>query len=184
MGHRLVPLLSLALVALVALAAEGCGKEIGDSCVIATDCSPNGDRICDTLSKDGYCTVQGCDYSTCPSEAACVRFFTGSFSNKTCDPAMPPDACSTSPTNCCSLDEICAVSGQCVPHASEVRYCMRKCNSDGDCRDGYECRDIAKMIADGGEPVPSPGQLIDGSGSTTQVVGRVQKFCAMRPAAP
>ena len=70
----------------VALLAAGCGDEIGDACIISSDCSPNADRTCDTSSQEGYCTIQGCDYSTCPEEAACIRFFTGSFSNLTCDP--------------------------------------------------------------------------------------------------
>ena len=66
------------IIALLALAV-GCGKEIGDECVVPSDCSPNGDRQCDLSSKSGYCTIQGCDYNTCPEEAACIRFFTGSF---------------------------------------------------------------------------------------------------------
>ncbi len=183
MGYRLVPLILLAIV------AGACGKEIGDSCVIATDCSPNGDRICDTLSKDGYCTVQGCDYSTCPGEAACIRFFTGTFSNKPCEPNKLPDACASDPTNCCSLDELCAISndmigGNCVPHSSEVRYCMRKCGSDGDCRDGYECRDLQKMKDHGGEPVLAPVTNSSGQLEPAPIDDTAPKFCAMAPSTP
>ena len=169
MGYRLVPLLLLAIV------AGACGKEIGDSCVISTDCDPNGGRICDALSKDGYCTIQGCDYSTCPDEATCVQFFTGSFSNKACNHAEQPDQCNPQTESCCSLDELCAVDDHCVPASSEVRFCMRKCNSDGDCRDGYECRDLQKMKDHGGEPVPAPGALVD---------DHSPKFCAMKPVTP
>jgi len=211
MGYRLVPLLLLVMV------AGACGKEVGDSCVIATDCSPNGDRICDTLSKEGYCTVRGCDYTTCPDEAVCVQFFTGSFANRSCDPvcdsvydpASPICQAPVAPNVQCSLDELCAISsdpddpqvaGKCVPRSSEVRYCMRKCNSDGDCRDGYECRDVAQMKTDGGEPALAPGQAIDPQGQVVDpnqtqkdadglpepkvVASHVQKFCAVAPATP
>ena len=159
MGYRLVPLL------LVVVLAGACGKEIGDACTIPSDCSPNGDRLCDPnpSSPGGYCTVMGCDVSTCPSEAACIRFFTGSFSNKTC--TNSPDEC--------SLDELCSLDQHCVPRSSEIRYCMRKCDSDGDCRDGYECRDIEKMIEHGGEPLLAPGVPID---------AHAPKFCAAKPA--
>lgn len=148
------------LVLVVVLAAIGCGKEIGDNCVIGSDCSANGDRLC-VDSKEGYCTIRGCDVTTCPEEAACIRFFTGSFTNLPCmDHAQ------------CSLDELCSLAGNCVPRSSEVRYCMRTCESDGDCRDGYECRDLAKMIEHGGEPVLARGVLIDDS---------APKFCAAAP---
>jgi hypothetical protein len=217
MAYRLVPLL------LVVVLAGACGKEIGDACAIASDCSPNGDRLCDPDSSSpvGYCTIMGCDYSTCPGEAACIRFFTGSFANRVCDPARLPNAlkapgemcmanaecsgnicnilpppqsgepppgmcapctqdqqcasfCNLATGNCdeCSLDETCALEGQCVPRSSEVRYCMRTCDSDGDCRDGYECRDLEKMKAHGGEPLLAPGVPID---------AHAPKFCAAKP---
>lgn len=205
MGYRLVPLLLLAIV------AGACGKEIGDSCNISTDCSPNGDRSCINPHPDpwnGYCTVQGCDVSTCPDEAACIQFFTGGFSNRSCDPVCDliynPDGpfcqAPVAPAVQCSLDEQCAISGQCVPRSSEVRYCMRKCNSDDDCRDGYECRDIDQMKTHGGEPVFAPGQVIDAQGQVVdpnQVVTNADgtktpkveashppKFCAWKPVVP
>jgi hypothetical protein len=154
------------VLVLVLTAAIGCGKEIGDACIVSSDCSPNGDRQCDISQKEGYCTIQGCDYATCPNEAACVRFFTGSFANKPCDHTTELD----NPT--CSLDELCSLRDECVPRSSEVRYCMRKCDSDGDCRSGYECRDLGKMIDHGGEPVLEPGRKIDNSSP---------KFCAIKP---
>jgi hypothetical protein len=147
----------------------GCGKEVGDACVVNADCSPNGDRIClaqDNSDKGGYCTVAGCDFSTCPEESVCVRFFNGNFSNKPC--VMPTD---------CSLDEICGLEGNCVPRSSEIRFCMRKCSGDGqgDCRDGYECRNKELMMEHGGEPV------LD-----TDIPDRdndnLPKFCAPAPA--
>ena len=83
--------------------------------------------------KEGYCTIQGCDYSTCPDEAACIRFFTGGVRESR--PA-------TKSTDDCSLDELCDLNKHCVPRSSEVRYCMKTCESNDDCRDGYECRDL------------------------------------------
>jgi len=151
----------------VVLLAIGCSKEIGDECVVSSDCSSSGDRFCDTSSRGGYCTIQGCDYNTCPDEAVCVRFFTGSFSNKPCDPTVPHDEAG------CTLDELCSLVGSCVPRSAEIRFCMRKCGSDGDCRDGYECRDIPDMIDHGGEPVLFPGTIVNES--------TAPKFCATAP---
>jgi hypothetical protein len=147
---------------LASLVLAGCGKEIGDACVVSSDCSPNGDRMCDISQKEGYCTVMGCDYSTCPEEAACIRFFTGSFANKTCENS--PDEC--------SLDELCDLNKHCVPESSEVRYCMKTCETSDDCRDGYECRTLELMKVHGGEPVLAPGQEVDAS---------APKFCAIAP---
>ena len=187
MANRPVLLL---LFGAVAGLVGACGKEIGDACSISTDCDPNGQRVCiDAVlqNNDGYCTIVGCDVGTCPDEAECVQFFTGDFSNKPCDPTRPasstmpdpmnpsgpmvPAAC-TAATNCCSLDELCSVAGHCVPRSSEVRYCMLRCGSDGDCRDGYECRDLAKMMAHGGQPVLKAPAVLDAS---------APKFCAKAP---
>ena len=165
------PLVLVLSFFVAALAAAGCGDEIGDECAISTDCSPSGERQCDTSSKGGYCTIQGCDFSTCPEEAACVRFFTGSFTNRPCDPALE-DRGGDNGQDRCSLDELCSLVGNCVPRSSEVRFCMRRCSSHGDCRDGYECRDLALMRAHGGQPVLEPGREIDES---------APKFCAIAP---
>jgi len=154
------------LIVLTLLVAA-CGKEIGDPCIVSSDCSTDGTRQCDSSSKEGYCTIRGCDYDTCPSEAACIRFFTGSFSNRTCDPTTEDRS-----TDNCSLDELCSIEGHCVPRSSEVRYCMRTCESNGDCRDGYECRDLDLMKSHGGEPVLAPGEIVDAS---------APKFCAIAP---
>jgi hypothetical protein len=103
----------------------------------------------------------GCDYSTCPEESACIRFFSGSFANKLCDEGEG-----------CSLDELCDLNNRCVPRTAETRYCMRTCDSNDDCRDGYECRDLDLMRKHGGEPVLAPGVEIDES---------APKFCAISP---
>jgi hypothetical protein len=143
---------------IVALLGVGCGSEIGDSCVISSDCDPNGQRYCDISSKEGYCTIQGCGFDTCPEESACIRFFTGNFENRPCES-----------TSQCTLDELCSLEGHCVPRSSEVRFCMRTCGGSGDCRDGYECRNLDLQIEHGGEPVLAPGVEIDSS---------APKFCA------
>lgn len=150
--------------------AGGCGKEIGDSCVSGIDCGGEGDRVCELASFEGYCTIPGCDYGTCPDEAVCIRFYTASFENEPCTPATE-DLPGAGGTDDCSLDEVCTLVGQCVPASSEVRYCMRSCSDNGDCRDGYECRDEALMRAHGGEPVPPPGQRL----------AEFDRFCAQAP---
>ena len=150
------------LLAMAFAASAGCGKEIGDACVVSSDCSPSGDRLCDPSQKEGYCTIMGCDYSTCPEEAVCIRFFTGGFTNRTCENSADE----------CSLDELCDIHKRCVPRSSEIRYCMKTCESNDDCRDGYECRDLTKMKSHGGEPILEPGTPIDES---------APKFCAVAP---
>jgi len=66
----------LALAALVASAsgAAGCAPQIGDGCGSSTNCSINGDRLCDTSQPGGVCTVFDCQADVCPDNAVCVRF--------------------------------------------------------------------------------------------------------------
>ena len=49
---------------------------------------------------------------------------------------------------------------------------MLMCESDGDCRDGYECRTKAVMMIHGGEPVPDP--------TLQSGMSDFQPFCAQR----
>jgi hypothetical protein len=158
-----------ALFLTFALVTTACSHEIGDSCALPQDCSPDGDRICDNFQPDGYCTVQGCDFDTCPGEAVCVRFYTGSFTNRTCDHATEDIA-----TNMCAVDEVCALNGHCVPRSAEVRFCMKKCGDLGDCRDEYECRDLDLMKLHGGEPVLHPSESI-------ATLAEIPSFCAAAP---
>jgi hypothetical protein len=136
----------LLLVALAA-ATAACGNKIGDSCSVNTDCATEGGRVCDTKSPGGYCTVPGCDIGTCPSESECVQFYPVINLDRKCQDASE-----------CTIDEICTVGGFCASRDSEVRFCMLSCSSQGDCRDGYECRDLDRMGAHGGQPVIEPGQ--------------------------
>jgi hypothetical protein len=143
----------------------GCGSEIGDNCNFDTDCSPTGDRIC---LSGGYCTIYGCDYGTCPDEAVCVRFFALESTNLACDPAKEDID-----TDDCSPDEVCTIGESCVPRAGEIRYCMKACEDNGDCRedDGYVCRTSELMKQYGGEPVPAPGERLNEDDA--------QSFCAL-----
>ena len=84
--RRLRGSLALLLAALGAVAAAGCGKQIGDDCQTASDCSPSGGRICDLSQPGGYCTVLGCDETTCPSEATCIRYFPAAYLTRACNP--------------------------------------------------------------------------------------------------
>lgn len=153
--------LVIASIALGTLFFAGCGAEIGDECALSSDCSPQGDRFCDTASPGGYCTVIGCDHDTCPDDSVCIRFFTLAESNLTC-----------STDNDCDADDLCTLSGFCMPRSAEFRFCMRTCDSGGDCRDGYECRNEELMRSHGGEPVPKPGE---------DLPSRLPKFCAPAP---
>jgi hypothetical protein len=56
------------------MAAMGCSPRIGDGCASSTNCSVNGDRLCDTTMPGGYCTVFDCTADACPDDAVCARF--------------------------------------------------------------------------------------------------------------
>jgi hypothetical protein len=157
------PVLLLTLI----LALAACDDEVGDACSLSTDCSSSGDRVCDTSSPGGYCTILGCDFDSCPDEATCVRFFAAATSNLTCDPTTEDLE-----TDDCSADEMCTLRGTCAPRNAETRFCMRTCDSSDDCREGYECRDRDLMIEHGGEPVPPPSESLG---------DEVQAFCAPGP---
>jgi len=132
-------------VGLLALVTAACGHKIGDSCSVASDCSQDGTRVCDTFSPGGYCTVQNCDYGTCPEDSACIRFLPALENAPTCSAQAD-----------CAIDELCTIGGQCAPTSIEQRFCMATCGDNGDCRDAYECRNRDLMMRHGGEPVPDP----------------------------
>lgn len=73
-SSRILARSAFAALALLLLSATGCAPEIGDRCSVSTDCSVNGDRICDTAQPRGYCTVQGCDPDSCPNSSVCVEW--------------------------------------------------------------------------------------------------------------
>ena len=170
-----------------ALLVAGCGAKIGDACQSNIDCSPLGDRFCDTAPVGGYCTQEDCGPTTCPSEAVCIRFFTPTdetckvnsqvpFSQSTCHNIDDRCVCDASDQsgNCtctagfdtkgnCNQD-----NGHCAPSSTERHWCQRSCSNDGDCRDGYECRSTGTF---GAEPIPS----------VDMTLGAPAKFCASKP---
>ncbi len=182
-GSRLI----LVVIFGAALFGLGCGHDIGDNCVTNVDCSPFGDRFCDTSEINGYCTIDGCNVSSCPSEAVCVRFFTPlaaepcrfnqNFPSDRSDCARVDERClcDTSKGTACDcpggLDAmgVCmSPNGHCAPESTERRWCQYGCYSDDDCRVGYECRPTG---SNGAEGVPVTTDA--GVTSTTNV-----KFCA------
>jgi hypothetical protein len=135
-------------------AAAGCSKHVGDGCSTNIDCAQDGTRICDLSQPGGYCTVDGCDDTSCPG-SICVRFFDQRYSTRFC-PNADPGTAGECPVNepcidVCRVDELCVVCGPdpsqpnpincCVQSASERRYCAATCGDDGDCRGGYVCRE-------------------------------------------
>ncbi len=170
------------LFALVAISATGCGRDIGDSCASNVECDPLGTRFCDVSTPSGYCTIDGCDVGTCPEEAVCVRFFT-LIPNRGCSyDAQNPTGrglADSSGTFACRADERCLCDGRdnttgeclgsayCSPESSERRWCQKKCDGNGDCRQGYVCRSTGTL---GAEPVPR----VDDAGASFVPA----KFCA------
>jgi hypothetical protein len=67
MRHKLL------YVALFSLAAA-CAPKLGDPCDTASECSANGDRVCDRSQPGGYCTIANCEPQRCGDEGVCVRF--------------------------------------------------------------------------------------------------------------
>ncbi len=101
---------------IVALLGAACSPDIGDDCVVSTDCSSVGDRLCDTSQPGGYCTIFNCEPDTCPDDSLCVSFHnagSGAFCQADNDRFQRP-------------------------------FCMAPCSGDGDCRSGYGCVEVGK----------------------------------------
>lgn len=113
---RVTSLVAAAAGLLSALAA--CTPEIGDKCILSTDCSIRSDRICDTSQPNGYCT-QNCRGNSCPNEAACVLYNTS--------------------LQGCGFDDRAGPLGSRVARS----FCTAGCTTNADCRteDGYVCAD-------------------------------------------
>ena len=90
---------SLLTVLLVSLLAPACSKKVGDACQTNIDCAQDGSRICDLSQPGGYCTFDGCDDSSCPSDSICVRFFDQKFPTGTCSTPSWHLSANASPTN-------------------------------------------------------------------------------------
>jgi hypothetical protein len=113
LARRMYRLGGLSSLALSLSAMTACTPEIGDDCSTSTDCSINGDRLCDTTQTGGYCTVFNCEPNGCPDDALCVAF---------------------EETSC---------SGAVQTSRFRRTFCMASCESDGDCRSGYRCVDTS-----------------------------------------
>ena len=109
------PAILAALAIAAAATALGCAPSIGDRCNISTDCSIQGNRLCDTSQPGGYCTVGACTAGSCPDNATCVQF----------GASLPG----------CPYDDYQA------PSRTGRSLCMKTCSKDSDCRqsDGYVC---------------------------------------------
>jgi hypothetical protein len=181
---------------LLALLAPACGKEIGDSCSTNVDCAQDGTRDCDLSQPGGYCTVNGCDEKSCPSEAVCIRIFPYEVSHPVCQldssqgsncpvgtgKCLQPDGvCGCASDLDCTSDDVCVPDvphSYCAPRNSERRYCERNCGSNGDCRGGYVCR-AAGIEALNWTPASSTyGSIALVANATPNTVVR---FCAPAP---
>jgi hypothetical protein len=122
--------IGMALLAALSL-ASACSHDIGDACQTNVDCDPSGTRACDLSQPGGYCTIQGCSETSCPSGSACIRVFPAAFLTTPCNPVCEdaqacvcppsdggvsgscnkPDYCSLCPgglpTDDCTSDELC-----------------------------------------------------------------------------
>jgi len=137
----------------LALGVPACTHHIGDSCNSNVECSPLGDRFCDLSSPGGYCTVEGCDATSCPDDAVCVSFYSLQRATAACDVRRVPRSdcrggngcCEPGTPGCCRLGERClcdvegCTQGFCGSETSERRWCMHACDDQGGCREGYQC---------------------------------------------
>jgi hypothetical protein len=144
-------------IVVLLLASVGCSKSIGDACTTNVDCSISGDRFCDTAPPNGYCSIDGCDIDSCPGDSVCIRFYSP-VKDRPCtfDPNSAKGSCATDERCVCDSSESgtsCDTgTAHCAPENSERRWCMKRCGGNGDCRDGYECRNTGTM---GAESVPA-----------------------------
>jgi hypothetical protein len=156
--------------------------------------APGG--YCTVEGCDVNADSQGNLTDSCPPEAACIRFFT-QIADKPCDPTqeLDPTACHecAADERClCDRSDPNAVGclsppdggapagpaqrncpgatpylGHCAPIASERRWCQFTCNSNSDCRTGYQCRatgtrgaePVPRYVSDGGVPYGNPVQF-------------------------
>ena len=156
MGRPMRPLVAV-FAALALLSVAGCGHNVGDSCRVNVDCDPLGQRVCDISAPGGYCTIEGCDSTSCPDEAVCVRFFQP-IPGRPCTPGvggvgggaacLPSERClcdcvdSKNPDACVLLSLVPAPLDagvgaapilRCVPGAPATRACA----SDDECASAF-----------------------------------------------
>ncbi len=158
------------LVFVLVMGLVGCDDEIGDSCSSNIDCSSKGNRLCDTSQPGGYCTVAGCSAGSCPGDSVCVAFYPPLALVRECDPATEDLLGSDDATDDCAQDERCLSTGYCAPVSLERRFCMKKCSSNGDCRDKYTCRTTGDL---GSQKVPRDDENYD--------TVKTARFCVVKP---
>ena len=112
-----IPFALLGTAALAVVVAQACTPEIGDKCIVSTDCSVQGDRLCDTSQPGGYCTQLNCHGNDCADDGSCVLF----------NSAVPG----------CSYDDRAGGYGSRIARS----FCEAVCTTDGDCRPDYVCAD-------------------------------------------
>lgn len=143
-------------VAIALFWAPGCGRQIGDECERAFDCSTTQNRQCDlsNVTRDpkgkGECTIENCTRDGCPSEAVCVKTYPTEFLSVACDPEREDIEAGF---DACRSHEICVPEGLCADELASRSSCRLECKRDRDCRDGYECRPLGQ---DGMYQAPSP----------------------------
>jgi hypothetical protein len=145
--------------------------------------------------------------SSCPDDGVCIRFFER-IATCPCNPETADQDCA--PSQRCLCDEqdpqnpgqckktnaipgpaTCGSGadggaggsfyGHCAPESSERRSCMRRCNSNADCRPDvdskgnavFECRSTG---TNGAEPVPTSRT----DGGVTLPVGTPASFCVQK----
>lgn len=113
----MLPALRPLLPLVVAAFAFACAKKIGDPCSLNSDCSINGDRVCDLAQPGGYCTIPGCEPDACPTDSMCVYFDAHS-------PRLRRRYCVAG----CSGDDDCRDGYRCVPF--DPPACVHASSSD------------------------------------------------------
>ena len=70
----------------------------------------------------GYCTIQGCDETSCPEEAACIPLLPGAVLDRALRPVGERETG-------CMADEVCLDEGLCARQLTELRYCVKTCST-------------------------------------------------------
>ncbi|MEX1362809.1 MAG: hypothetical protein AB1Z98_06765 [Nannocystaceae bacterium] len=155
----------LALGACQALIGDGCERSTDCSIRGERICDlshrVNSQGVISTAGE-GECTIDGCGRGTCPDEAACIKSYGTDFLSVACDPQREDIAtfCEDGATTCeargcvpsieagvftcpprddCGSSEVCLPEGLCADEITARTSCRRKCSSNRDCRNGYEC---------------------------------------------
>ncbi len=91
------------------MASLGCEPEIGDNCTTNSECSMQGDRVCDRTQPGGYCLMIDCDPDTCPGESVCVEFLEERKARKFCMRHCGSDGDCRDDYRCIEPNEVMAV---------------------------------------------------------------------------